>query len=124
MVQRVPQRHFAAPESLVVMSYRGISERAVVPIKKRLSAEHHVRKGSLQLDAEQHLRKGREDKQAEQQGKTLGREPILSVLNFGRRVRGEPHSHRGAICFETRTNPSENCASPRMSPLSGSVQEW
>ena len=111
MVQRVPQRHFAAPESLVVMSYRGISERAVVAIKKRLRAE-------------QHLRKGREDKQAEQQGKTLGREPILSVLNFGRRVRGEPHSHRGAICFETRTNPSENCASPRMSPLSGSVQEW
>src|SRR5438105_2885515 len=66
MVQRVPKRHFAAPESFVVMSYRGIGERAVVAIKKRMGAE-------------QHFRKGREDKQAEQQGKALGREPSLSV---------------------------------------------
>src|SRR6266513_1536362 len=97
MVQWVPQRHFAAPESFVVMSYRGISERAVVAIKKSMSAE-------------QHFRKGREDKHAEQQGKTLGREPTLSVLSRGRRVRGEPRCHRRAICFETRQNPSENCS--------------
>src|SRR2546426_10574223 len=104
MVQRVPQRHFAAPESFVVMSNRGISERAVVAIKKSLGAT-------------QHFRKGREDKQAEHQGKTLGCSPGLSVLIFGRRVRGEPHSHRRAICFETKQNPSENRAPPSVGSM-------